>query len=105
MTDMHLEIDIIPVSDVDRSKDFYQHLGWRLDADDAPLEGLRIVQFTPPGSAASITFGQGLTTAAPGSAESRVFHIRDATAAHPARLGGPAPPWWRAGWVLGTYRT
>ena len=69
MVDMHLEIDIIPVSDVDRSKQFYQRLGWRLDADAAPLEGLRIVQFTPPGSAASITFGQGLTTAAPGSAE------------------------------------
>jgi catechol 2,3-dioxygenase-like lactoylglutathione lyase family enzyme len=59
--DMHLEVQIIPVSDVDRSKQFYQRLGWRLDADDAPLDGLRIVQFTPPGSAASVTFGQGLT--------------------------------------------
>jgi len=67
--DMHLEVDIIPVSDVDRSKQFYQRLGWRLDQDVAPLEGLRIVQFTPPGSAASVTFGQGLTTATPGSAE------------------------------------
>ena len=57
--DMHLEIDIIPVSDVDRSKQFYQRLGWRLDADVAPLDGLRIVQFTPPGSAASVTFGTG----------------------------------------------
>jgi hypothetical protein len=63
--DMHLEVDIIPVSDVDRSKQFYQRLGWRLDADDASLEGLRIVQFAPPGSAASVTFGQGLTPAAP----------------------------------------
>jgi catechol 2,3-dioxygenase-like lactoylglutathione lyase family enzyme len=67
--DMHLEIQVIPVSDVDRAKEFYQRLGWRLDDDVAPLEGLRIVQFTPPGSAASITFGTGLTTALPGSAE------------------------------------
>jgi len=66
---MHLEVQIIPVSDVDRAKEFYQRLGWRLDDDAAPLEGLRIVQFTPPGSAASITFGTGLTTALPGSAE------------------------------------
>jgi catechol 2,3-dioxygenase-like lactoylglutathione lyase family enzyme len=67
--DMHLEVEIIPVSDVDRSKEFYQRLGWRLDSDVAPLDGLRIVQFTPPGSGASVTFGVGLTTAAPGSAE------------------------------------
>ena len=46
--DMHLEVQIIPVSGVDRSKQFYQRLGWRLDADVAPLDGLRIVQFTPP---------------------------------------------------------
>jgi catechol 2,3-dioxygenase-like lactoylglutathione lyase family enzyme len=68
MVDMHLEVDIIPVSDVDRAKQFYQRLGWRLDQDAAPLEGLRIVQFTPPGSAASVTFGTGLTAAAPGAA-------------------------------------
>ena len=67
--DMRLEIQVIPVSDVDRAKEFYTRLGWRLDDDVAPLEGLRIVQFTPPGSAASITFGRGLTTAVPGSAE------------------------------------
>jgi len=67
--DTKLEVQIIPVSDVDRAKQFYQRLGWRLDDDVAPLDGLRIVQFTPPGSAASITFGTGLTTAAPGSAE------------------------------------
>jgi catechol 2,3-dioxygenase-like lactoylglutathione lyase family enzyme len=66
--DMHLEIQIIPVSDVDRAKEFYQRLGWRFDDDVAPLPGLRIVQFTPVGSGASITFGTGLTTAAPGSA-------------------------------------
>src|SRR5215471_9539198 len=68
MVDMHLEVDIFPVSDVDRAKQFYERLGWRLDSDVAPLEGLRIVQLTPPGSAASVTFGLGLTSAAPGSA-------------------------------------
>ena len=76
MVDMHLEVDIIPVSDVDRAKQFYLSLGWRLDGDDSPLPGLRIVQFTPPGSAASVTFGQGLTTAAPGSAEGGADRLR-----------------------------
>jgi len=79
--DLHLEVQIIPVSDVDRSKQFYQRLGWRLDGDAAPLEGLRIVQFTPPGSAASVTFGQGLTAAAPGSAEGGLT-VSDIEAAH-----------------------
>ncbi len=83
---MHLEVEIIPVSDVDRSKQFYQRLGWRLDADDAPLEGLRIVQFTPPGSAASVTFGQGLTPAAPGSAEGGLI-VSDIMAAHDELVG------------------
>jgi catechol 2,3-dioxygenase-like lactoylglutathione lyase family enzyme len=67
--DMKLEVQIIPVSDVDRSKQYYERLGWRLDDDVAPLDGLRIVQFTPPGSGTSVTFGTGLTTAAPGAAE------------------------------------
>jgi catechol 2,3-dioxygenase-like lactoylglutathione lyase family enzyme len=66
--EMKLEIHVIPVSDVDRAKQFYRRLGWRLDDDAAPLDGLRIVQFTPPGSATSVTFGKGLTAAAPGSA-------------------------------------
>src|SRR6201985_1738696 len=67
--DLKLENQVIPVSDVDRAKGFYERLGWRLDDDVAPLDGLRIVQFTPPGSWASVTFGEGLTTAAPRSAE------------------------------------
>jgi catechol 2,3-dioxygenase-like lactoylglutathione lyase family enzyme len=79
--DMRLEVQIIPVSDVDRAKQFYQRLGWRLDADDAPLEGLRIVQLTPPGSGASVTFGTGLTAAAPGSAEGGLI-VSDIEAAH-----------------------
>ena len=66
--DMKLEVVVIPVSDVDRSKQFYERLGWRLDDDVAPLDGLRNVQFTPPGSGTSVTFGKGLTAAAPGSA-------------------------------------
>jgi catechol 2,3-dioxygenase-like lactoylglutathione lyase family enzyme len=66
--DMKLEVDVIPVSDVDRAKQFYERLGWRLDDDVAPLDGLRIVQFTPPGSGTSVNFGKGLTAAAPGSA-------------------------------------
>src|ERR1700756_2421956 len=79
--DMTLEIDVIPVSDVDRAKRFYESLGWRLDEDVAPLEGLRIVQFTPPGSGTSITFGLGLTTAAPGSAEAGLV-VSDIEVAH-----------------------
>jgi len=83
---MHLEVQIIPVSDVDRAKQFYQRLGWRLDADDAPLDGLRIVQFTPPSSAASVTFGTGVTTAAPGSAEGGLI-VSDIVAAHDDLVG------------------
>jgi catechol 2,3-dioxygenase-like lactoylglutathione lyase family enzyme len=71
--DYHLEIQVLPVSDVDRAKKFYDRLGWRLDDDVAPMPGLRIVQFTPPGSGTSITFGQGLTTAAPRAAPARLL--------------------------------
>ena len=84
--DMHLEVDIIPVSDVDRAKQFYEGLGWRLDADDSPLEGLRIVQFTPPGSGCSVTFGTGLTAAAPGSAEGGLI-VSDIEAAYDELAG------------------
>jgi len=84
--DMKLEIDVIPVSDVDQAKGFYERLGWRLDDDVAPLDGLRIVQFTPPGSGTSITFGLGLTPAAPGSAEGGLI-VSDIEAAH-AELAG-----------------
>jgi catechol 2,3-dioxygenase-like lactoylglutathione lyase family enzyme len=83
---MKLEIVVIPVSDVDRAKRFYQQLGWRLDDDAEPLDGLRIVQFTPPGSATSITFGTGLTMAAPGSAEASLT-VSDIEAAHDALVG------------------
>ena len=84
--DMKLEVMIIPVSDVDRSKEFYERLGWNLDRDVAPMEGLRIVQFTPPGSGTSVTFGQGLTTAAPGSAEGELV-VSDIEAAYDELVG------------------
>jgi catechol 2,3-dioxygenase-like lactoylglutathione lyase family enzyme len=84
--DMTLENHIIPVSDVDRSKQFYERLGWRLDDDIAPLDGLRIVQFTPPGSAASLTFGTGLIAAAPGSALAGLV-VSDIEAAHDEVVG------------------
>src|SRR5258706_1154912 len=83
--DMNLENYVIPVSDVDRSKQFYERLGWRLDDDVAPMDGLRIVQFTPPHSGASVTFGNGLIAAAPGSAQS-VLVLSDVPAAHPQML-------------------
>jgi predicted enzyme related to lactoylglutathione lyase len=93
--DMHLEVQIIPVSDVDRAKEFYQRLGWRFDDDVAPLDGLRIVQFTPPGSGASVTFGAGLTTAAPGSAGGGLI-VSDIEEAHDevARRGIDASDIW-----------
>src|SRR6476646_9257258 len=84
--DMKLEVEIIPVSDVERSKQFYERLGWRLDDDVAPLDGLRIVQFTPPGSGCSVTFGKGITAAAPGSAEAALV-VSDIVAAHDELVG------------------
>jgi catechol 2,3-dioxygenase-like lactoylglutathione lyase family enzyme len=84
--DMKLENQVIAVSDVNRSKGYYEQLGWRLDDDVAPLDGLRIVQFTPPGSGASVTFGEGLTAAAPGSAESALV-VSDIEAARGELVG------------------
>jgi catechol 2,3-dioxygenase-like lactoylglutathione lyase family enzyme len=81
--DMKLEVVLIPVSDVDRAKAFYESLGWRLDADFALDEGYRVVQFTPPGSEASIIFGTGVTDAPPGSVRGlqlTVFDIEEARA-------------------------
>ena len=64
-----LEVIVIPVADVDRAKEFYGRLGWRLDADFASGEDFRVIQFTPPGSTCSVQFGKNLTSAAPGSAK------------------------------------
>jgi catechol 2,3-dioxygenase-like lactoylglutathione lyase family enzyme len=78
---MNLEVHVIPVSAVERSKEFYQRLGWRLDDDVAPTNEVRIVQFTPPGSGCSVTFGKGITSAAPGSAVGALI-VADIKAAH-----------------------
>lgn len=67
--DMKLEVVVIPVADVDRAKEFYGSLGWRLDADFPFPNGVRVVQFTPPGSPCSIQFGTKITSASPGSAQ------------------------------------
>jgi catechol 2,3-dioxygenase-like lactoylglutathione lyase family enzyme len=82
---MKLENHIVPVSDVDRAKEFYQSLGWRLDDDVAPMDGVRFVQFTPPGSPSSITFGLGLHTSAPGSTQGTLV-VSDIEAAHDGLL-------------------
>src|SRR5271154_5007955 len=79
--DMKLEVIVIPVEDVDRSKTFYTKLGWRLDADFPFDNGFRIVQFTPPGSGCSIQFGTKITTAAPGSAQGLYLIVSQVEAA------------------------
>jgi predicted enzyme related to lactoylglutathione lyase len=79
--DLKLEAIVIPVSDVDRAKNFYATLGWRLDADFSFDNGFRIVQFTPPGSGCSVQFGTNMTTAAPGSAQSLYLVVSDIAAA------------------------
>ena len=79
-SDMKLEIVVIPVSDVDRAKAFYAGLGWRLDAEFASGEDIRIMQFTPPGSGCSIIFGKNVTLAAPGSAQGLYLVVSDIAA-------------------------
>jgi catechol 2,3-dioxygenase-like lactoylglutathione lyase family enzyme len=77
-----LEVVVIPVSDVDRTKRFYESLGWRLDADFAFDNGFRVVQVTPPGSGCSVQFGTKITSAAPGSAQGLYLIVSDIQAAH-----------------------
>jgi catechol 2,3-dioxygenase-like lactoylglutathione lyase family enzyme len=79
--DMKFEIVVIPVSDVDRAKEFYGRLGWRLDADFNSGADFRIIQFTPPGSGCSIIFGRNVTAAAPGSAQGLYLIVSDIEAA------------------------
>jgi catechol 2,3-dioxygenase-like lactoylglutathione lyase family enzyme len=79
--DMKFEIVVIPVSDVDRAKEFYARLGWRLDADYASGSDYRVIQFTPPGSACSVIFGKNVTAAAPGSAQGLYLIVSDIAAA------------------------
>jgi predicted enzyme related to lactoylglutathione lyase len=95
--DMKLEVVVIPVADVDRSKQFYGSLGWRLDADFAAGDDYRIVQLTPAGSACSIQFGTNVTSATPGSAQSLYLIVsdieaaRDELVARGVEVSGPAP--------------
>jgi catechol 2,3-dioxygenase-like lactoylglutathione lyase family enzyme len=83
MSDLKLELVLIPVSDVDRAKAFYtERLGFVLDVDTRPTEDLRVVQLTPPGSACSITIGTGITDAAPGSYRGTHLVVTDIVATH-----------------------
>ncbi len=84
--DMKFEIVVIPVSDVDRAKEFYAKLGWRLDADFDNGKDYRVIQFTPPGSGCSVIFGKNVTPAAPGSAQGLYLIVSDIEAARKALL-------------------
>jgi catechol 2,3-dioxygenase-like lactoylglutathione lyase family enzyme len=79
--DMKLEVMVLPVSDLDRAKRFYENLGFRLDIDYVANEEYRVMQFTPPGSAASIIFGKGVTSAQPGSIDRLLLAVDDIEAA------------------------
>ena len=86
--DLKLELVLIPVTDVDRAKVFYtENLGFNLDVDTAPVEGFRVVQMTPPGSACSITIGTGITDAAPGSYRGTHLVVTDIEAARAELVG------------------
>jgi len=79
--DMKLEVVVIPVSDVDRAREFYARLGWRLDADHGNGKDFHVIQFTPPGSGCSVIFGKNVTGAAPGSAQGLYLIVDDIGAA------------------------
>ena len=86
--DTKLEIVVIPVSDIDRAKEFYgARLGWRLDADYDNGSDFRVIQFTPPGSGCSVIFGRNVTAAAPGSAQGLYLIVSDIEAARGELLG------------------
>ncbi|MFE0632533.1 VOC family protein [Streptomyces sp. NPDC058864] len=85
--DMKLEVVVVPVADVDRAKDFYVGLGWRLDADLTTGEDFRVIQVTPPGSPCSVIFGTGLTSAAPGSVQGLHLIVEDVVAARQDLVG------------------
>jgi catechol 2,3-dioxygenase-like lactoylglutathione lyase family enzyme len=79
--DMGLEVVTLPVADIDRSRDFYESLGWRFDIDLVVSDEVRIIQFTPPHSSCSIHFGAGITGAPPGSLERLILVVADLDAA------------------------
>jgi len=80
--DLKFEAVVIPVAAMDRAKEFYARLGWRLDADFRFDNGFRVVQFTPPGSGCSVQFGTKITSVAPGSAQGLYLVVSDIEAAH-----------------------
>lgn len=84
---MKLEVVVVPVSDVDRAKAFYESLGFRMDIDYVDGDDFRVVQFTPPGSECSIIIGKGITSAAPGSADGLQLVVRDIEAAREELAG------------------
>jgi catechol 2,3-dioxygenase-like lactoylglutathione lyase family enzyme len=92
MVDLKLEVVVIPVSDVDRAKQFYAGLGWRLDADFPFDNGFRVVQFTPPGAGCSVQFGSKITSAAPGSAQGNYLIVSDIQAARDELAAHGAKP-------------
>jgi catechol 2,3-dioxygenase-like lactoylglutathione lyase family enzyme len=85
--DLKLEVVVIPVSDVERAKRFYENLGWRLDADFTAGEDWRGVHLTPPGSTCSVIFGKGITTAVPGSVQGTFLIVDDIEAARAGLVG------------------
>ena len=85
--DLKLEVVVVPVSDVDKAKDFYTGLGWRLDAEFAADESFRIIQVTPPGSLCSVIFGTGVSSAAPGSVQGLHLVVDDIEAARTELVG------------------
>lgn len=89
---MRFEIAVLPVADVDRAKSFYSRLGWRLDADFSAPDGFRVVQFTPPGSSASVIFGTRVTSAPPGSAGGHYLVVDDIEAARDELVAAGAEP-------------
>jgi catechol 2,3-dioxygenase-like lactoylglutathione lyase family enzyme len=91
VADLKLEVVVIPVADVELSKAFYASLGWRLDADFGFDNGFRVVQFTPPGSGASVQFGSDVSTAAPGSAQGLYLVVSDIDAARDELAAHGAP--------------
>ena len=82
--EMRVEVVVVPVADVDRSRRFYEQLGWRFDTELISDDGVRLVQFTPPGSLCSVSFGEGITSAAPGSVDGLVLAVHDVEASRAA---------------------
>lgn len=105
--DWKIELIPVPVSDVDRAKQFYEtQLGWHVDVDDAPAPGIRLIQLTPPGSACSIVIGTGVAEGRPGSIRGIRIVVADVEAARAGMVErgvecGPVRHWDGAGWADG----